>query len=492
MSPSCLNTQAPPHSDVIIIGAGLSGIGAACHLRRKCPQHSFTLLESRDTLGGTWDLFRYPGIRSDSDMYTLGYSFRPWTRDKAIADGDSILGYLHETAEEYGLLEHIRFRHRAVAADWDSDSQRWALQIERGKDQPPLTMTCNFLLNCSGYYNYEEGFTPHFEAEEQFKGLRVHAQHWPQDLDYRDKKVVVIGSGATAVTLVPELAREAASTVMLQRSPTYIASVPAEDGLAQTLRRWLPQSIVYRITRWKRVLFQIYIYQMSRRRPGAMKKFLLNQVQEELGPDFDVATHFTPDYNPWDQRLCAVPDGDLFAAIREQRAEVVTDHIDRFTPGGIRLASGRELPADIVVLATGLNLQFLGGMELRVDGQAVDPAQHFVYRGCMLSGIPNLAVVVGYTNSSWTLKADLTADYVCRLLRHMHRHGTRRVVAALPDQGLVNPEPLLDFNAGYVLRARDQMPRQGSKKPWRVRQNYILDRLDLRFSSLRDGVLQFN
>ena len=478
------------HYDVLIVGAGLSGIGAACHLRRDCPDHSFALLEARDSLGGTWDLFRYPGIRSDSDMYTLGYSFKPWTNPQAIADGPSILEYLRETAEEYGLTDLIRYRHRVVSAAWCSDSATWTLAVRRGDEEEPVTMRCNFLLSCSGYYDYAQGYTPVFEGQDDFTGRLVHAQHWPEDLDYRDRRVVVIGSGATAVTLVPELSKQAASTVMLQRSPTYIASIPSRDSLAERLRGHLPASVVYRLTRWKRVLWQMYIYGMSRRKPRQVKRYLLDQVRRELGPDYDVDTHFTPDYNPWDQRLCAVPDSDMFEVIRDGRAEVVTDHIARFTPGGILLTSGRELAADIVVLATGLNMLFMGDISLEVDGRAIDPSEQFVYRGALLSNVPNLAQVFGYTNASWTLKADLTADYVCRLLNHMRRSGTHQVLARL-EPGEVVEEPILELNAGYILRARDRFPKQGTESPWRVYQNYILDLLSLRFSSLRDSGLEF-
>lgn len=481
--------EQPESVDVLIVGAGLSGIGTACHLRRKCPDRSFALLESRESLGGTWDLFRYPGIRSDSDMYTLGYSFKPWVQPKSIADGASILAYLRETAEQYGVLPLIRYGHRVVSASWSSATSTWSVQVEGPHGH--TTLECNFLMSCSGYYDYEQGHTPDFHGQEAFAGKLIHAQHWPQDLDYVNKRVVVIGSGATAVTLVPEMAQQTASMVMLQRSPTYIASVPASDPLADRLRKWLPPSVVYRLTRWKRVLFQIYVYQLSRRRPRELRKFLLDQVRQELGPDYDVDTHFTPSYNPWDQRLCAVPDSDMFRVIRDGRAEVVTDQIKRFTPSGILLQSGRELVADIVVLATGLNLKFMGGIDLTVDGSPVDIADQFVYRGMMLSDVPNLAQVIGYTNSSWTLKADLTGEYVCRLLNHMQQRGTRKVVARL-DRDAVAEAPLMDFSAGYVLRSLDQFPKQGRERPWRVYQNYILDLISLRFSSLTRTALEFH
>jgi len=476
--------------DVLIVGAGLSGIGSARHLQRECPERSFALLESRDVLGGTWDLFRYPGIRSDSDMYTLGYAFKPWLERKSLADGPSILKYLQETASETGVDRHIRYRHKVLSASWSSESATWTVVAQRTDTGEQLELRCLFLLMCSGYYDYEHGHTPEFPGSADFKGRLIHAQHWPEDLDYRGKKVVVIGSGATAVTLVPELARDAAQTIMLQRSPTYIASVPEEDPTAAHLQRFLPGSWVYRLTRWKRVLFQIYIFNLSRWRPKLVKKYLLDQVRQELGDDYDVKTHFTPSYNPWDQRLCAVPEGDMFAAIREQRAEVVTDHIERFTESGIQLESGRALQADIIVLATGLNLKFMGGAQLTVDGRAIDPSKLFVYRGMMFGNVPNLAQVFGYTNSSWTLKSDLTGDYVCRLLNHMRRTGTRIAVPRL-QEGTVEEEPMLNFTSGYVLRSIGQFPKQGIRLPWRLYQNYVLDFLLLHLRPLRDKVLEF-
>jgi cation diffusion facilitator CzcD-associated flavoprotein CzcO len=476
--------------DVLIVGAGLSGIGSARHLQHSCPERSFALLESRKALGGTWDLFRYPGIRSDSDMYTLGYSFKPWLQRKALADGPAILSYLQETAAETGVDRHIRYQHEVRSASWSSESAMWTVMARRTDTGENVEIRCHFLLMCSGYYDYEHGYTPEFPGTTDFRGRIVHAQHWPQDLDYRGKNVVVIGSGATAVTLVPELARETAHTIMLQRSPTYIASVPEEDPTATQLHRFLPGSWVYRITRWKRVLFQIYVYTLSRKRPKLVKKFLLDQVREALGDDYDVDTHFTPSYNPWDQRLCAVPEGDMFTAIREQRAEVVTDHIARVTEGGIRLESGRELAADIIVLATGLNLKFMGGVQLTVDGRAIDPSQLYVYRGMMFGNMPNLAQVFGYTNASWTLKSDLTGDFVCRVLNYMRKSGARVATPLLKD-GAVEEEPMLNLNSGYVLRSVGKFPKQGVRLPWRLYQNYILDFLQLRLRPLRDGVLQF-
>lgn len=476
--------------DVLIVGAGLSGIGSARHLQRHCPDRSFTLLESRDTLGGTWDLFRYPGIRSDSDMYTLGYSFKPWLETKSLADGPSILNYLREAASETGVDRHIRYRHRVRSAAWSSESATWCVVVEQTDTGALLEMCCSFLLMCSGYYDYAQGYTPEFEDSDKFTGRLFHAQHWPEDLDYRGKKVVVIGSGATAVTLVPELAKDTEHTIMLQRSPTYIASVPEEDSTAVSLYRFLPGSWVYRITRWKRVLFQIYIFKMSRKRPRMVKKYLLDLVRQELGDEYDVATHFTPSYNPWDQRLCAVPEGDLFSAIREERAEVVTDHIKRFTEAGILLESGRELEADIVVMATGLNMKFMGGAQLTVDGVDIDPGQLYVYRGMMFGNVPNLAQVFGYTNASWTLKSDLTGDFICRLLNRMRKTNTRMVVPKV-SEGSVEEEPMLDFTSGYVLRAIGKFPKQGTRFPWRLYQNYILDFFQLRLKPLRDKVLEF-
>jgi cation diffusion facilitator CzcD-associated flavoprotein CzcO len=476
--------------DVLIIGAGLSGIGAASYLSQRCPERSVLLLEARERMGGTWDLFRYPGIRSDSDMFTLGYAFKPWTETKSLADGPAILNYIRETAREYDVERKIRYRKRVLRADWDSRSARWTVTIACDDSGETREIRCNFLYSCSGYYRYDQGYTPEFEGQEDFRGTLLHAQHWPEGLDYRDKRVVVIGSGATAVTLVPELAKDAAHTIMLQRSPTYIASLPGRDAMAIGMRKWLPESWVYHITRWKKILLQMVTFNFARRRPEKARRFLLGRVREELGPDYDVATHFSPRYNPWDERLCAVPDGDMFAAIREERAEVVTDHIDHFTETGIALKSGRHLDADIVVLATGLNLLFMGGVQLSVDGREIDVSEHFVYRGMMLSGVPNLVQAFGYTNSSWTLKADLTAQYVCRMLNYMRRKGKHTAVPVV-DPDRVTEEPMLDFTSGYVQRSIGNFPRQAQESPWRVYQNYFLDLVSLRFSSLTRTALKF-
>ena len=475
--------------DVLIIGAGLSGIGGACHLRRNSPDRSFMILESREASGGTWDLFRYPGIRSDSDMYTFGYGFKPWSDKSSIADGHKILSYIREAAAEYDVEQHIRYQHKVVSASWSSTQSRWLVTAERGHTSERVTISCKFIFSCSGYYDYEQGYTPEFAGIDNFKGQVIHAQHWPEQLDYQGKHVVVIGSGATAVTLVPAMSQDTASLVMLQRTPTYIASVPKEQPLAETLRKWLPDSWVFRLIRWKQVLFQLYLYQLSRRNPQRLRKYLLGLVRKEMGPDYDVDTHFTPDYNPWDQRLCGVPDGDLFAAIRENRAEVVTDHIDQFNKEGIHLKSGKQLDADIVVLATGLNLSFAGGVEYSVDGKVLDFAEHFIFRGMMFSGLPNMAFTVGYTNSSWTLKADLTSQYVSRLLNKMARHGYTTVKPRLT--GEVEEMPLLDFDAGYVLRSRESFPKQGNRLPWKNYQNYIRDFIGLRLGRQNDDELEF-
>ena len=476
---------------MLIVGAGLSGIGAARHLQEAFPTRSYAILEAREELGGTWDLFRYPGIRSDSDMHTLGYRFKPWTGAKAIADGSSILDYVRQTAQENGIEGRIRFRHQVLRAEWSSVQARWNVEAQRTDSGEPVQISCDYLWICSGYYRYEEGYTPEFEGAERFSGPIVHPQHWPEELDYAGKRVVVIGSGATAVTLVPALAEQAAQVTMLQRSPTYIASLPAEDPLANRLRRVLPEPSVYSIVRWKNVLLQSFVYQLSRRRPEAIKRLIRRGVQRSLPPDYDIDKHFKPRYEPWDQRLCLAPDGDLFKAIRAGRATVVTDSVECFTEHSIKLSSGAELAADVIVTATGLNLLFLGGMELCVDGREVDLPETMAYKGMMLGGVPNCAFTVGYTNASWTLKADLTSEYVCRLLAHMDAHGYRISVPELTDPA-VTAEPLLDFSSGYVQRALDQVPKQGSREPWRLRQNYLLDLRAIRRGEIDDGTMRFS
>ncbi|AQA18221.1 FAD-containing monooxygenase EthA [Halioglobus japonicus] len=481
--------------DILVIGAGLSGIGSACRFRRDLPGLSLAILESRPASGGTWDLFRYPGIRSDSDMYTYSYGFKPWTNGSAIADGDRILKYIRETADEYGLNQHIRYNHKVMAAHWSSQDKLWTVTVTRASESHPasqetLTMRCRFILSCTGYYDYDQGYTPEFTGIDHFNGDIVHPQFWPETLDYKDKRVVIVGSGATAVTLVPNMANDTANLVMLQRSPTYIATVPAEDPWLKPLRKYLPDSWVYRLIRWKKVLFQQYIYRLSRRKPAALRKFLLDQVREELGPEYDVKTHFTPSYKPWDQRLCAVPDGDMFAAIREGKAEVVTDHVENFNHAGIALKSGRQLDADIVILATGLQLKFGGGIAYYIDGEEVELTEHFVYRGMMLSGVPNFAMSVGYTNSSWTLKTDLTANYVCELFKKMERGGHQYVIP-VPKEAM-DEAPLLDFNAGYVLRGRDLMPKNGDREPWKNSDRYTKDFVGLKLSRNKYNELEFH
>lgn len=477
------------HVDVLIVGAGLSGIGAACHLRRECPRKSFMILEGRASMGGTWDLFRYPGVRSDSDMYTLGYSFRPWRDAKAIADGPAILDYIRETAAECGVDQKVRYGHWVRRASWSSEEALWTVEAETGPEKTVVRLTCNFLYPCTGYYDYEAGYTPEWPGVESFRGRIVHPQKWPADLDYAGQRVVVIGSGATAVTLVPAMAERAAHVTMLQRSPTYVVSLPARDRVANWLRRRLPARAAYALTRWKNVLLGMFFYNLARKRPETMKRLIAKGVRRQLGEEYDLK-HFTPSYNPWDQRLCLVPDSDLFRAIREGRASVVTDHIEAFTATGLRLRSGEHLEADLIVTATGLVLKLLSGLQLIVDGEPVDLSRTLVYQGMMFSEVPNLAFAIGYTNASWTLKCDLTAEYVCRLLNYMNRRGYDWCVPRRNDPS-VREEPVLNFTSGYVRRALDGLPRQGSRKPWRLHQNYALDLLALRRGSVEDGTMEF-
>jgi monooxygenase len=478
------------HLDVLIVGAGLSGIGAGYHLQSECPGKSYAILEARERSGGTWDLFRYPGIRSDSDMYTLGYSFRPWEDAKSIADGPSILRYVRQTAGDHGIDRKIRFGHRVVRAEWSSADARWTVEAECDDTRETVRLTCGFLFMCSGYYRYDEGYTPDFQGTERFAGRIVHPQKWTEDIDYEGKRVVVIGSGATAVTLIPALAERAAHVTMLQRSPSYVVSLPGEDPAAKFLRRLLGAKAAYSIVRWKNVLVTMLVFQLSRRRPGFVRKLVRRGVERRLPAGYDIDTHFKPSYDPWDQRMCLVPNGDLFEAISAERASVVTDQIDTFTERGIRLRSGVELDADLIVTATGLNLLALGGMQLAVDGSEVDVSETMSYKGMMLSGVPNLAIAFGYTNASWTLKADLTCAYVCRLLNHMDEH---RYVQCTPsnDDPSIEEQPFIDFSSSYVRRSIEQFPKQGSKAPWRLYQNYALDILALKFGAVEDGAMRF-
>lgn len=475
------------HVDVIIVGAGLSGIGGACHLKMQCPNKSFVILEGREAMGGTWDLFRYPGVRSDSDMYTLGYRFRPWRDAKAIAGGPAILSYIRETAAEFDVDKTIRYNHRVRRASWSSQTARWTIDVET--NQSVVQLSCKFLYLCTGYYDYASGYTPDWPGVARFRGTIVHPQKWPEDLDYTDKRVVVIGSGATAITLVPAMAQRAAHVTMLQRSPSYVVSRPAEDKIANWLRRRLPDRAAYVLARWKNVLSATFFYSLARKRPELFKWMVARGVRKELGQKYE-SKHFTPPYNPWDQRLCFAPDADLFNTIREGRVSIVTDHIDTFTEDGILLKSGEHLDADIIVTATGLVLKLFSGMQLVVDGAGVELPKTFVYKGMMFSDIPNVAFAVGYTNASWTLKCDLTAEYVCRLLNYMDQHGYDVCTPRVNDQD-IGEEPVIDFNSGYVLRALSTLPRQGSKTPWRLHQNYMKDLRMMRYGRVDDGTVEF-
>ncbi|MEV5301045.1 flavin-containing monooxygenase [Amycolatopsis methanolica] len=478
------------HVDVLIVGAGLSGIGAASHLQAECPGRTYAIFESRGAIGGTWDLFRYPGVRSDSDMFTLGYSFEPWTDAKAIADGPSIREYVRTTARKRGIDRRIRFHHRVVRAEWSSDQALWTVEAERTDTGERVRITCDFLFVNSGYYSYDQGYAPEFPGQDEFAGTVVHPQHWPEDLDHTGKRVVVIGSGATAVTLLPAMAGDAAHVTMLQRSPSYVLSLPGTDPVADKLRGVLPPKVAYPIVRWKNVLSAMLFFQLSRRTPAFVRKFLRKAASAQLPRGFEVDRHFNPSYDPWDQRVCFVPDGDLFKAVRSGKADIVTDTIERFTAEGVRLTSGRVLEADIIVTATGLNLLPFGGMDLVVDGEPVEIGERLAYKGMMLSGVPNYAFTIGYTNASWTLKADLVAGYVCRLLNHLDEHGYTTCTPVAPPS-VTATEPLIDLKSGYVLRSIDKLPKQGPAAPWRLFQNYPRDVLLMRHGSLTDDAMRF-
>ena len=477
--------------DVVIVGAGISGIGAACHLQRSCPNKTFAILESRKQIGGTWDLFKYPGIRSDSDMHTLGFNFKPWTAAKSIADGPSIKSYLHETIAEHDLEPHIQLEQKVQRAEWSSQDARWVVTTLHNDELQQIS--CNFLMMCSGYYNYDTPYTPEFKGQADFTGTIIHPQHWPKDFDYSGKDVVVIGSGATAMTLVPAMADTAASVTMLQRSPTYVVARPDQDKIANNLRKLLPDALAYALTRFKNTQLQNFMYQRMRKQPHKMKKALVGLVREALGPDYDVDKHFTPKYNPWDQRLCLIPNGDLFAAIKKGKTRVVTDNIERFTNSGIKLASGDELKADIIVTATGLNMQIMGGTEISIDGRVINFADTVSYKGMMYAEIPNFIQTFGYINASWTLRADLTAEYACRVINHMEQMGVRQCTPRLRDEDAdMKLGPWIqDFSAGYMQRTMDLMPKQGNKDPWRNTQNYALDKKIIRKAPLEDGALRF-
>ena len=483
------------HYDVVIVGAGLSGIGAACHLEERCPGRTYAILESRDAIGGTWDLFRYPGIRSDSDMHTLGYRFKPWKAKKAIADGPSILKYVNETADEYGVRKHIHFNRRLKGAAWSSKDARWTLDVAATDDgETPEPITCGLLLMCAGYYSYTNPYWPEFEGQEQFEGVIFHPQHWPKDLDYKGKRVVVIGSGATAMTIIPSMAGDVEHITMLQRSPTYVVSRPDRDAIANFLRKILPEKVAYAITRWKNTTMQGWIYRRTRTQPAKVKKMLLDQVRKHLGPDYDVEKHFTPSYNPWDQRLCLIPNADLFEAIKAGKASVVTDQIDCFTKKGVRTVSGEELEADIIIVATGLTLELLGGAQFSVDGQPVRFPETYSYKGMMYSDVPNLVQTFGYINASWTLRADLTAEYVCRLLNRMDELKMQQVTPRLRAEDADMPaRPWIDdFSSGYMQRMMHMFPKQGDREPWLNTQDFARDKKMVRHAPLEDGALIFS
>ena len=476
--------------DVLVVGAGLSGIGAGYHLQKKCPETSFLILEGRENIGGTWDLFKYPGIRSDSDMYTLGYNFKPWKEQKAIADAPSILKYLNETVEEFNLKSKIRFGKYVKKARWSSDSNQWTVDIEDKKTGKFSQILCSFIFMCSGYYSYKEGYTPHFEGKENFKGDIIHPQKWDTSFDYSNKKIVVIGSGATAVTIVPEMAKTAKHVTMLQRSPTYVVAAPEKDNLANKLRKYLPLKFTYWFIRWRNILRQQYYFRLCKKYPKGVKNVIIREVKKKLGNDFDVKTHFTPKYNPWDQRMCLVPDGDLFEQINQGKASVVTDHIKNFTENGLLLKSGKELKADVIITATGLNLEMLSTVEFFVDNKSVDISKTVTYKGMMYSGIPNLASTFGYTNASWTLGADLTSEYVCRVINHMKRNNYD-VVCPKPNIGIEADPDYLNLTSGYIKRSLNIFPKQGKKAPWRNNQNYLIDIFQMKYGRIDDGEISF-
>lgn len=476
--------------DILIVGAGISGIGLAAHLSKHSPQRSFEIVERRESFGGTWDLFKYPGIRSDSDMSTFGFNFKPWKKESVLASGSAIKNYLAEVVQEFNLSSKIYFQHRVVSANYDSATRKWSVVVEnaQGKKQ---TWIANFVLGCTGYYNYDQGFQPEFPHQEAFKGTFIHPQHWPENLDYSGKKVVIIGSGATAITLVPAMVKGGAGHVtMLQRSPTYIASVPSIDMIYSKMRKLLPEDVAYKLTRARNIGMQRGIYALAQKQPKLLKTLLLKSVQFQLKGKVDMK-HFTPNYEPWDQRLCVVPDGDLFKILREGHASVETDHIEKFTETGIQLKSGKYLDADIIVSATGLNIQILGGIQATMDGKPLDTSKHMLYQGVMLSDVPNMALIIGYINASWTLKVDIAAEYICRLLNYMDQHGYDEVIPEGDATELLEDTVMGSLTSGYIARAADVMPKQGKHAPWKVSNNYLADRKELKTASFEDGVLKF-
>ena len=480
------------HFDVIIIGAGLSGISAGYHLRKNCPDKSYTILEGRSNIGGTWDLFKYPGIRSDSDMHTLGFSFRPWKEAKAIADGPAILKYMRETADQLGIQKKIQFGKQVTTISWQTDRSQWTVHTKSKQENHDETtlMTCNFLFVCTGYYKYSEGYTPNFDGMAEFKGQIMHPQKWDVDYDYNSKKVIVIGSGATAVTLIPEMAKKADTVTMLQRSPTYMIARPSEDSLANILSKCLPDRLTYKIIRWKNILIGLLFFQAAQKFPEKIKQYLMRLLRDEIGPHINVDIHFKPNYNPWDQRLCLVPNGDLFESVKKNETSIITEEIDQFTPEGIKLKSGKELKADLIVTATGINLEFLGGIEVYTDEKKIAPGELIYYKGMMYSDIPNLATSMGYTNASWTLKCDLICHYVCRLLNHMKKHNKTRCTPRIQDTNM-KTKPYMELKSGYVLRSAAHLPKQGYKRPWCINQNYLIDLLHMKYNQLEDGAIEF-
>lgn len=480
------------HIDILIVGAGLSGIGGAYHIQTKCPDKSYAILEGRETMGGTWDLFRYPGVRSDSDMFTLGYSFYPWNSKKSLADGDLILNYIKEAATKFGIDKHIRYSHRVCGASWSSAEGLWTIDVEVSAEKTRKQFTCNFVYMCTGYYDYEQGYSPTWEGMDDFTGEVVHPQKWTPDIDHTDKRVVVIGSGATAVTLVPAMAETATHVTMLQRSPTYIASVPSEAPMAKRFYRVFPTKMAHGLSRWYSISVQMFQFTLARRFPQTIKKSLMDEAKAELPDNFDVDTHLNPRYNPWDERLCAIPDSDLFNAINAGKADIVTGHIERFTEKGIQLKSGEELEADMIVTATGLKVALLKGVTLMVDGEPRAISDTFTYKGMMYSNIPNLAHSFGYTNASWTLKSELISEYICRLVNHMDKNGYSQATARHAQKTSEGGEVVVDFSSGYIQRAKNELPKKGAARPWLAHQNYIKDMMDIRYGNLNDGVLTFS